>query len=290
VIAAGLCIVALIVVGVVVPQRAVNKEPSAAASPDGVTNANNAVSSPVTEAIRISDVEVTEITADSLTVVWKTNLPSTGELVAIDHKSGTSVASWPDSNLVTDHKVIVQSLQSDTAYSLSIKSKDASGNVATFDSNYPYQTSALRLSTSMTPGQVSPDFSLKTLEGATINLSDYKGKWTMLLFWMTTCAGCREEMPVLDSYMKKAKVEDLVALTVNVAGNEAVTRSFIAGQNVSLPVLIDKDKTVYEKFSVVAFPTVFIINPDGIITAIKEQAFKNEAEIDAFIHASLKSG
>jgi len=289
VIAAGLCMVALIVVGVVVPQRSITREPSAAASPDGVTNANNTAPSPVTEAIRISDVEVTEITANSLTVVWKTNLPSTGELVAMDQKSSTSVASWPSNALITDHKVTIESLQSSTAYSLSIKSTDASGNVATFESNYPYQTSALRLSTSMAPGQVSPEFSLKTLDGATINLSDYKGKWVMLVFWMTSCAGCREELPYLDSFWKNSQVENFVVLTVNVAGNEAVTRSFVKGQNISIPVLIDKDKAAYEKYSVAAFPTAFIIDQDGIIATVKEQAFKDEADIDAFVRASLKA-
>src|SRR5271170_8469851 len=42
---------------------------------------------------------------------------------------------------------------------------------------------------------VAPDFTLQSLDGKTIRLSDFRGKPVVLNFWATWCEPCKIEMP-----------------------------------------------------------------------------------------------
>jgi thiol-disulfide isomerase/thioredoxin len=45
------------------------------------------------------------------------------------------------------------------------------------------------------PGTIAPDFALRSLDGSTVKLSDFRGKAVILNFWATWCAPCRDEIP-----------------------------------------------------------------------------------------------
>src|SRR5690625_4297652 len=50
------------------------------------------------------------------------------------------------------------------------------------------------------PGSTAPDFSLTTLDGESVRLSDFRGQKIMLNFWATWCAPCRAEMPDMQKF------------------------------------------------------------------------------------------
>lgn len=287
----GFFIVALVVFGIIALQNPVKDK-----SIDNLGSSNTATDSTptpppptTTNSVEILDMRVTNITDSSLTMLWKTNVPSTTELIAEEQKSKVTVASWPDNNLVLEHKIVLERLQPATVYILRIKSKDASGNQATVEINQPYQTLAIRLSTDIVIGQHSPDFLLQTVSEESIRLSDFQGKWVMIVFWMTSCNECRDELPHLNKFWTNSKLNNFVLLTINVGGQETLNKNYVKSQNLTFPVLLDQGKEVSGKYTVAKFPTIFLIDPDGIVRKIREDSFKSEAEIDAFVRSVIKS-
>lgn len=50
---------------------------------------------------------------------------------------------------------------------------------------------------------LAPTFTVQTLEGKTVRLSDLKGKVVLLDFGAVNCPPCRLEMPILEGWHKK---------------------------------------------------------------------------------------
>ena len=48
-----------------------------------------------------------------------------------------------------------------------------------------------------TVAQEAPDFTLQSMDGKTVRLSDYKGKKVYLKFWASWCGPCKKSMPEL---------------------------------------------------------------------------------------------
>jgi len=46
------------------------------------------------------------------------------------------------------------------------------------------------------------DFALPDLDGKTIRLTDYRGKWVIVNFWASWCTPCLEELPALTAFQQ----------------------------------------------------------------------------------------
>jgi len=115
-------------------------------------------------------------------------------------------------------------------------------------------------------GKPAPDFTLTTLAGEEVSLSDYEGKIVMMNFWATWCTYCDQEMPDLQRLYEENKDKDFVVLAVNVGEDEKTAGDYIEEGGYTFPVLLDEDsKVAQQKYYVSAYPTSYYIDKDGTL-------------------------
>jgi peroxiredoxin len=113
------------------------------------------------------------------------------------------------------------------------------------------------------PDHYPPDFTLQTLDGGSITLSNLEGKVVLINFWTTWCPPCREEMPSLERLYRHFKYENFTLLAVDIMENPETVKRFAREYNLSFPILLDKSGDVSAKYAANAIPTTYIINKEG---------------------------
>ena len=122
------------------------------------------------------------------------------------------------------------------------------------------------LSTTVQAASVSgpaPNFTLKTMEGKNLKLSELRGNVVLLNFWASWCGPCREEMPLLNAIHNKYEPLGFTILGVNVEEQSDAAKDFIAQRPVDFPILLDSSNKVSKLYDVIAMPTTVVIDRDG---------------------------
>lgn len=132
--------------------------------------------------------------------------------------------------------------------------------------------------------KLAPDFALKDVNGATVRLSDYRGKVVLLNFWATWCGPCKIEIPWFIEFEQKHKDRGFAVLGISMDdGGWEVVRPFLARMNVNYRTLMG-DETVAELYGGVAsLPTSFLIDREGKIASahlglVSKSVYENEIE------------
>ena len=120
--------------------------------------------------------------------------------------------------------------------------------------------------TTTTTYPLAPDFTLTDVDGNTFRLSDLQGKVVVLEFMRTTCSACVSEGPYLrDLRTKFGGDVVMVSLSVDPVGDtDNILRNY-RNQNMMGWSAIRDTAQVYQKYSVQATPTIFIIDKNGYI-------------------------
>lgn len=113
-----------------------------------------------------------------------------------------------------------------------------------------------------TTPEMSRDFTLSTLDGDTLTLSDLRGDWVVLNFWATWCPPCVEEMPYLNQIAAERAVH---VLGVNFNEDASLVRQFVADHAISFPILMQPDDITLLIYGVRGLPRTIVIAPDGTI-------------------------
>lgn len=115
---------------------------------------------------------------------------------------------------------------------------------------------------------------MKTLDGKTVKISDYRGKVVLLNLWATWCGPCRQEIPELvkiSQEMKDRGVEVVGMTSVDDRGNtESRVKTYVQQQAIPYNV-VWATPNVAEEFSSMGeyqIPASFIIDREGKLTQI----------------------
>jgi peroxiredoxin len=119
-------------------------------------------------------------------------------------------------------------------------------------------------------GMVAPDFSLKTVDGAPIHLSDYRGKVVMLNFWATWCKPCKQEMPSMEMMYEgmKQKVAGkfaLIAVNENNMFYSSKVAPFLKSHNIHFLIPLDPFSKLDHLYKITGVPETFIIDQNGVV-------------------------
>lgn len=116
----------------------------------------------------------------------------------------------------------------------------------------------------------APDFSLKTLDGKQLRLSDQKGKVVVLDLWATWCPPCRKSLPHLQSLSvnKDLAARGLVVWAVNQEETPQTVREFVGTNNYTFTVLMDADGRIGQSYLVQGIPTSVIVGRDGTVSSV----------------------
>jgi thiol-disulfide isomerase/thioredoxin len=125
-----------------------------------------------------------------------------------------------------------------------------------------------------------PALVLKDLAGQTHDLGAYRGKVVVLNFWATWCPPCVREMPSMQKLSERLRDRPFVMLAVNMGESDDEIRAFLGRVPVSFPILPDRDGSVLKRWRVFAFPTSFVLDPEGRIrlAAFGEVDWEDPAE------------
>lgn len=122
-------------------------------------------------------------------------------------------------------------------------------------------------STNDTAPDFAPDFTLKTLNGGSVTLADYRGNKPVVLdFWATWCHNCQRDMPKLSKLYDKYG-DQVEVIGVNLKESSSTISKFVDSKGINFPIALDSG-SVSNQYNVRYTNTHVLINKDGSVKQI----------------------
>jgi peroxiredoxin len=139
-------------------------------------------------------------------------------------------------------------------------------------------------------GFAAPDFTLDTLDGQSVTLSDLRGKAVVVNLWASWCPPCRAEMPALQAAYEADRERGLEILAVDMTyqDREQDVLRFVQDFGLNFTVALDRDGTVARQYLLRALPSTFFVGPDGVIRKVVVGGPMSEATIRSTVREMLE--
>jgi thiol-disulfide isomerase/thioredoxin len=133
-----------------------------------------------------------------------------------------------------------------------------------------------------------PDVTLGCLGGGPpVRLSGLSGIPTVINFWASWCAPCRDELPLL-AKAHQAYGDRLRVIGVDFADSAPDAALELAEQSgVTYPLLTDPDSDTKAPLKVIGLPQTVFVDAQGTMVATERVAFRSYADLTAAIEKHL---
>jgi cytochrome c biogenesis protein CcmG, thiol:disulfide interchange protein DsbE len=141
-------------------------------------------------------------------------------------------------------------------------------------------------------GFFAPGFTLKTMDGKQVSLSDFKGKVVLINFWASWCPPCKAEMQAIQNTYLAYGNQGLIVLAVNTTFQDdaTVARQFAQSEGLTFPLLTDLNGDTFRLYQVEAMPTSFFVDRQGKIAEVVVGGPMAEALIRSRVEELLRGG
>ncbi len=126
------------------------------------------------------------------------------------------------------------------------------------------------------------EFSLNSVNGDAIKLSDYRGKPVCIKFWGTWCPSCMaglenfQELANEINSTEKASVLSIAAPGLKGEMDSSDFIDWVHSQNLTFPILLDEEAKVNKQFNLKAYPTYIFFDKNGNLAETKVGEIQEE--------------
>jgi peroxiredoxin len=152
--------------------------------------------------------------------------------------------------------------------------------------------SDMEASTILKVGANVPEFTISTLDGRIIRLSELRGKTVFLNFFTLSCPMCMKELPLFEKeiWQKYKTNQNIVILIVGREESIEKLKAFRKKNQFTFPIAFDAEREVYSLFASKYVPRNIIIDREGKLVMtevgfIEAKANELFQKIDDFLKA-----
>ncbi|WP_227687189.1 peroxiredoxin family protein [Spirosoma arboris] len=160
--------------------------------------------------------------------------------------------------------------------------------VAIFQKKYPNTELTRQLVSKVTTtkrialGAIAPEFMSKDTAGHSVDLKNYRGKYTLIDFWASWCGPCRQESPTLVRLYSTYKDKGFSILSVSIDTDKSRWENAIKKDGYTWENVSERDGysgSTAALYTVTAIPNSFLLDKDGKIIAKNLRGKNLEAKL-----------
>lgn len=129
-------------------------------------------------------------------------------------------------------------------------------------------------------GSVAPYFRMKTAEGKTLSLNQYKGRYVLLDFWTSWCPDCRKDIPNVVRMYRKFHPQGVDFIGISMDTNAEAWKKAIAQYGLTYPQVSElvkfHDTKIAALYGVKWIPSMVLIDPQGKVLLSTVLSYKME--------------
>lgn len=119
-------------------------------------------------------------------------------------------------------------------------------------------------------GKKAPDFTLSTVDGEEVNMTEFRGgQKAIIFFWATWCPHCRRALNVLNEKQEEFRKKGIKLIPVDNGESPGEVRAYLEKTGIDMKMLVDEEDSLVELYNVFGIPMFIFIDQSGEIRSIK---------------------